>query len=116
MAALLFREQFDEMARHGCIMPGCKHEEHEPVVFINSRCHVGAQAEASYQEENCLRLYCGKCNRFIADVAIKAAKGFKRCHVNAPLQISYREGTGVLKIECRECQALLTELEVEATS
>jgi len=110
--ALLHREQFDEMARHGCTMPECKHENHEPVIFINSRCHTGAQAEISYEDEDKLRLYCGKCNKYIADVAIKEAKGYKRCHINSPLQISYREGSGILKIECRECQALLTELEV----
>jgi hypothetical protein len=124
----LYREQLDEIAKHGCQVPGCKHN-HESLVYLHSRCHVSGQVDAFYvradgslagfpenqpleDAPDCLRILCGQCNKHIADVFIKAIKGFKRCHVAAPLEISYEAGSGILKIQCNECKTVLAEPEV----
>ncbi len=112
LTAVLHREQMDTMAQQGCSVPGCNHESHEPIIFLHSRCHTGGQTNAFYNEDNRLQVNCGRCNRYICDIAVKETKPIKRCHINAALQVSYRDGEGVVKIICDECKSLLTELEV----
>src|SRR5271163_426821 len=99
---MLFREQFEKISVNGCQIPGCKHEDHD-VLFIHARCHLEGHVKASYQEEDVLRIVCGKCGQFICDAAIKVAKPYKRCHVRAPLDVSYKKGSGKLEIWCNEC-------------
>ena len=120
---LLQREQLDAMAHdvavNGCRMPGCGHESHEPIFFIHARCHIYSQCDVRYMQghspspASLLFVHCGECDKYICRIPVKQAKAIKRCHVASPVEVSYREGTGIVGVACSECKSLLAELEVE---
>jgi len=36
-----------------------------------------------------------------------------RCHLHAPLEVSYKRGSGVLRVACVECHKVIAEIKVE---
>ena len=113
--AILLREQLDAIAHsvavNGCGMPDCGHENHEPVFFFHAKCHIKAQCEVYYDQDK-LHINCAKCDKYICKVAVNP-KPIKRCHVNAPVEICYREGTGIVQLICNECKTNIVDLEVK---
>ena len=35
-----------------------------------------------------------------------------RCHIDGPIEASYKEGSGVVTIRCRVCKKLIAEIQV----
>lgn len=111
--AVLYREQMDVMANNGCQTPGC-HHEHDGVVFLHSRCHVGGNCDAGFikvKGEPWLEISCGDCGTYICSLVVEKTLPLRRCHIDASLEICYKAG-GFLEIACNECKAVLAEARV----
>ena len=62
--------EFEDMAEHGCQMPGCAHQ-HPRVIYLNQRCHPKAGLEVLYEKgTGILQVRCKECAEPVADAAL----------------------------------------------
>lgn len=112
---LLFKEQLDQMAQyvaiHGCQRETCEHKSHEPLIFLRSRCH-DAHVDILYKNDNVLEVSCCECGLLMCRLAVEKPKAITRCHINAPLELSYRLNDGFINLICHECDTTLGRITV----
>ncbi len=66
MRAPLTRKALDKLT---CQAPGCTHESHDGLV-LHGACHIQTPSTARYQQSGVIEISCGKCEKWIAAVAI----------------------------------------------
>jgi hypothetical protein len=113
---MLDPELLNLAALQGCSVPGCNHKSHREI-FLHPRCHSGAGLRLSYPQPDVLQLDCAACSDQILNIAVAEEAPMRPlCHPNAPVWVSYKHGTGKLKVICRKCRKPVTTIRVSKSS
>jgi hypothetical protein len=110
----LTKKRLDEMSQYvadnGCSMPNCTHL-HQPLFYFHARCHLDAPIQVAIINNEVLRISCGECGVFVADVGITPPSAtILKCHND--IEVSYEKGDGFLTVSCYDCHKTICLLDV----
>jgi hypothetical protein len=108
----VFKDELDRAILQGCSTPSCDHKEHSDLGIVPN-CHATAGVRLAYLKENVLQANCGECGGFVVRIAIADQPDLEApCHPYARLTMSYRYGSGELKVCCHRCQKHVNTIRV----
>ena len=114
--AMLSKEGIELMVAAGCTHPQCKKRKCNEV-FLHARCHTSYGTRLRYAQPDVLELSCGLCGGRIAQLSVAETKPVRpECHPKACVWVSYRRGSGKLKVICRQCRKPVTTIRAPGRS
>jgi hypothetical protein len=107
----LTKAGMERIVSGGCQIEGCKHDHHDPVIYLHTRCHPSVPFVLSFVGP-IASLTCDRCGGLMCDFAIAYAEP----DPVAPLCCnkfknkrlywgSYTRGSGLVELTCYFCKA-----------